>query len=220
MKEISAKCIAKIFRILSKEIKKYRKPTVRRTSEKEDPFKTLITCLLSLRTQDKNTEKTSKALFKIADTPRKILKLPIKRLEKIIFSSGYYKNKAKTIKHVSREILKKYNGKVPNDKEKLLEIKNIEPKTANIVLCFSFKKNFIPIDTHVHVISNRLGWVKTKTAEKTEYALEKVVPKKYWHELNTIFVLFGQKICITQLPWCSKCPIKKLCPKIDVKRSR
>lgn len=212
--------VVKILNILSKEIKKYEKPTVRRTSEKEDPFKTLITCLLSLRTQDKNTAKTSQALFAVADTPKEILKLPRKKLEKIIFSSGYYKNKAKTIQHVSKVLIEKYRGKVPDDKEKLLAIKGIGPKTANIVLCFAYKQNFIPVDTHVHVISNRLGWVKTKSAEKTEPELEKIVPRKYWQELNTIFVLFGQKICQTRLPLCGKCHVQKFCPRIGVKRSR
>jgi endonuclease-3 len=218
--EIKKERVIKILRLMAKEIKKYEKPTVRRTSEKEDPFKTLITCLLSLRTQDKNTAKTSQALFKVADTPRKILKLPRKKLEKLIFSSGYYKNKAKTIKHVSKILLEKYKGKVPSTREKLLEIKGIGPKTANIVLCFAYKQNFIPVDTHVHVISNRLGWVRTKSAEKTEPELEKIVPKKYWQELNTIFVLFGQKVCQTQSPLCSKCPVKKLCLRIGVEKSR
>lgn len=217
--KINEKKVIRILKILSRWSKQYRRPTVRRTS-RQGAFKTLITCLLSLRTQDKNTEKTSEALFKVADTPQKILKIPQRKLEKIIFSSGYYKNKARTIRHVSKEILKKYNGKVPSTRDKLLEIKGIGPKTANIVLCFAYKQNFIPVDTHVHVISNRLGWVNTKTAEKTEPELEKVVPKRYWQELNTIFVLFGQKTCLTISPLCSKCPIQRLCPRISVKRNR
>ena len=187
---------------------------------KETPFKILVSCLLSLRTQDKNTEKTSKALFEIADTPEKILNLSDKRLEKTIFSSGHYKKKAQTLKSVSRDLIEKFNGRVPEKKEELLSIKGIGPKTANIVLAFAFNKPVLPIDTHCHRIPNRLGWVQTKTPEKTETELEKILPKKYWKEFNGIFVLFGKTICQPVSPLCSQCPINKYCPKIGVKRSR
>ncbi len=212
--------IDKIINILLKEFKLHKKPTVRRTSAKKDPFKTLISCLLSLRTQDKNTAKASASLFKVADTPQKIVKIPQKKLEKLIFSSGYYKNKAKSIKHVSKVLLEKYKGKVPKTREELLSIKGIGPKTSNIVLCFAYGKNVIPVDTHVHRIPNRLGLVKTKTPEQTEAALMKVIPKKYWKEINTTFILFGKNICLPISPKCSICPLNKLCPRIGVKRSR
>ena len=212
--------IIKVLKILKKEFKKFEKPTVRRTSEKNDPFKTLISCLLSLRTQDKNTAKASSQLFAIADTPEKIVKLPTKRLEKLIYSSGYYKNKARTIKHVSKTLIEKYNGKVPDNEKELLSIKGIGRKTANIVLAFAFKKAVIPVDVHVHVIANRLDFVKTKNPEQTEQELMKIIPKKYWRELNTLFVLFGQKICVTISPFCSKCPVKRLCPRTGVVRNR
>ena len=188
--------------------------------KKPNAFKILIACLLSLRTRDENTEKVSKALFAIADTPEKISKLPTKKLEKLIFSSGHYKKKAKTLKHVSKILIEKYQGKVPNKKEELLSIKGIGPKTANIVLAFAFEKNVLPIDTHCHRIPNRLGWVKTKTPEQTEKELIKILLKKYWKEFNGIFVLFGRTICQPISPWCSKCPIEKYCPKINVKKSR
>jgi len=187
---------------------------------KPNPFKILISCLLSLRTQDKTTEIVSEKLFKIADTPEKIAKIPKKKLEKIIFSSGHYKKKARTLKHVSKEILKRFNGKVPDKKEELMSIKGIGPKTANIVLNFAFNQLVLPIDTHCHRIPNRLGWVRTKTPEQTEKALEKILPKKYWKEFNAIFVLFGKEICQPVSPLCSKCPVEKYCPKIGVIRSR
>lgn len=212
--------VEKIMRTLVKEFKPYRKPTVRRTSAQKNPFKTLITCLLSLRTQDENTAKASASLFKVADTPEKIIKLPNKKLEKLIYSSGYYKNKAKSIKHVSKVLLDKYNGKVPKTREELLSIKGIGPKTSNIVLCFAYGKNVIPVDTHVHRIPNRLGWVKTKNPEQTEIKLMKIIPKKYWKKVNTTFILFGKNICLPISPKCSICPIKKLCPRISVKKSR
>lgn len=214
------KNIDKIIDRLKKEFKGSRKPTVRRTSQKNDPFKTLISCLLSLRTQDRNTAKASASLFRVADTPQKIVKLPIKRLEKLIYCSGYYHNKARTIKHVSNVILKGYKGKVPDDFDKLIEIKGIGRKTANIVLSFAYNKQVIPVDVHVHVIANRLGWVKTKNPDQTEIELMKIIPKKYWYELNTLFVLFGQTICTTLSPWCSRCPVKKLCPRLGITRSR
>ena len=212
--------VEKIMKILLKEFKVHKKPTVRRTSAKNDPFKTLISCLLSLRCQDKNTAKVSKALFAVADTPEKIIKLPIKKLEKLIFSSGYYKNKARSLKHVCKVLLNKYNGKVPKTREELLAIKGIGPKTSNIVLCFAYGQNVIPVDTHVHRIPNRLGWVKTKKPEETEVELMRIVPKKYWKEINTTFILFGKNICLPVSPWCSRCPINELCPRIGVKKSR
>jgi len=212
--------IEKSLKILGKIYNSNEKTTLNRMRKKPDAFKILISCLLSLRTQDKNTEKASAKLYAIANTPKEIAQMPIKRLEKLIFSSGHYKKKARTLQHVSKELLAKFNSKVPNTKEKLLSIKGIGPKTANIVLAFAFGKNVIPVDTHVHRIPNRLGWVKTKTPEQTEAELEKVLPKKHWKEFNAIFVQFGQTICQPISPWCSKCPISEYCPRINVNRSR
>ena len=138
----------------------------------------------------------------------------------MIFSSGHYKKKAQVLKHVSSVLLKEFKGKVPDDKEKLLSIKGIGPKTANIVLSFAFGQIVLPIDTHCHRIPNRLGWVKTKTPEKTEKALERILPKKYWKEFNGIFVLFGKTVCQPISPFCSKCLIKRFCERIGVTRNR
>lgn len=202
--------------------KKYpvSRTTLNKMREKPDAFKILISCLLSLRTQDKNTEIASNKLFQVAQTPEKILKLPIKKIEKLIYSSGHYKKKARTIKHVSEVIIKKFHGKVPRTREELMSIKGIGPKTANIVLSFAFGELVLPIDTHCHRIPNRLGWVKTKTPEQTEAELSKVLPKKYWREFNSIFVQFGKTICQPVSPLCSVCPINEYCPRIGVKRSR
>ena len=209
-----------VMEVLLKEFKPFRKPTIRRTSEKENPFRVLITCLLSLRTQDKNTEKASDSLFAVAKTSQEIVKLPITKLEKLIFSSGHYKKKARVLKHVSKEIINRFNNKVPKTREELLSIKGIGPKTANIVLSFAYGQNVIAVDTHVHRIPNRLGLVKTKTPEKTEPGLMRVFPKKYWKEINTTLILFGKNICLPISPKCSECPLEKLCPKINVKRHR
>ncbi len=206
--------------ILEKDFYKKGKTTLNRMRTKPDAFKILISCLLSLRTQDKNTEIASNRLFAVADTPEQIVKLSTPRLEKLIFSSGHYHKKAQSLKHVSKVLIEDFDSIVPDDKEKLLSIKGIGPKTANIVLAFAFGQAVLPIDTHCHRIPNRLGWVKTKTPEKTEKALEKILPKKFWNEFNGMFVQFGKEICQPISPWCSRCPIADLCPQVGVVRSR
>ena len=212
--------ISKIMNILEEHFDYTKRTTLNRMRQKPDAFKILISCLLSLRARDESTEKVSEKLFAVADTPEKIAKLPTAKLEKLIFSSGHYKKKSQTLKHVSREIISRFNSKVPSEKEELLSIKGIGPKTANIVLAFAFGKSVLPIDTHCPRIPNRLGWVKTKIPEKTEKELEKILPKKYWNEFNGIFVLFGRTICQSVSPWCSKCPVEKFCSKIGVKKNR
>ncbi|MEK6913124.1 MAG: endonuclease III [Nanoarchaeota archaeon] len=214
------KHIESIMKILKSHYPSTEKTTLNRMRSNPEAFKILISCLLSLRAQDKNTEIVSKKLFEVADTPQEILNLSMKQLEKLIYSSGYYRNKARTIKHVSEVILKDYNGKVPDTREELMSINGIGPKTANIVLAFAYGKKVIPVDVHVHVISNRLGWVKAKTPEKTEEGLERILPKKYWRDFNAIFVQFGKDICVTLSPKCSICPISKYCPKIGVGKRR
>lgn len=213
--------ISEIMKILAKHFHYTERTTLNRMkNEKADAFKILISCLLSLRTKDSNTESVSEKLFKVTSTPQEILKIPIKKLENIIYSSGHYHKKARTLKHVSEIILEKYKGKVPNNKQDLLSIKGIGPKTANIVLCFAFNQCVIPVDVHVHVVSNRLGWVRTKNPEKTELELEKTLPRKYWREINGLFVLHGKKYCQSFSPLCSCCPINNYCPRIGVTRRR
>ncbi len=216
------KKIEKTMQILEKHFQHKERTTLNRMKQnkKPDAFKILISCLLSLRTQDKNTEIASGNLFAVASTPEQILQLTIKKLEKLIYKSGHYRKKARTLKHVSKEILIRFNGKVPNAKEELLSIKGIGPKTANIVLSFAFGQCVLPIDTHCHKIPNRLGWIKTKKPEETEKALEKILPKKYWCEFNAVFVLFGKTICLPVSPFCSKCPVNKYCKKVNVTKSR
>jgi endonuclease III len=212
--------IEKIMKILKSYYPSTEKTTLNRMRSNPEAFKILISCLLSLRTQDKNTEIASGRLFAVASTPQEILNLPIKKLEKLIYSSGYYKNKARTIKHVSEIIIKDFGGKVPKTRDELMSIKGIGPKTANIVLAFAFGKNVLPIDTHCHRIPNRLGWVKTKTPVQTEIELGKILPEKYWRDFNAIFVQFGKTICVPISPKCSICPISKYCPKIGVTKQR
>jgi endonuclease-3 len=196
------------------------KTTLNRMRKKPDAFKVLISCLLSLRARDENTEKVSRQLFEVADTPQEIIEIPIERLEKIIFSSGHYKKKARVLQSVSNELITRFNSKVPDKKEDLLSIKGVGPKTANIVLAFAFNQLVLPIDTHCHRIPNRLGWIQTKTPEKTEKELEKILPKEYWADFNAIFVQFGRDICQPVSPKCSLCSINQYCKRIGVERSR
>lgn len=217
----NTKNIPVIMSILEKHFNYTERTTLNRMrKEKQDPFKILISCLLSLRSRDETTEKISNELFKIADTPKRISAIPLKKLEAIIYSTGHYHKKALTLKHVSNELIKRFNSRVPETKEDLMSIKGIGPKTANIVLNFAFNQPYIPVDIHCHRIPNRLGWLITKTPEQTEQVLIKILPRQYWFEFNGIFVLFGRTICTPVSPRCSICPIKRYCPKNCVIKSR
>lgn len=215
--------IIEAIEILKEFQKGKRKTTLNREakdSKNFTPYQTLISCLLSLRAKDEITEKISLDLFKIADTPEKIINLKKEQLKKIIFSSGHYNKKSEAIIHVSKEIIERFNSKVPETFEELMSIKHIGPKTANLVLSFCFGKEAIVVDTHVHRIPNRIGWISTKNPEQTEKELMKILPREYWREINGILVLFGRTICLPISPWCSKCPIKDYCRRINVERSR
>ncbi|MDP1728960.1 MAG: endonuclease III [archaeon] len=217
------KYISEILEILKEFQKGIRKTTLNRESrdsKRYSPYQTLISCLLSLRAKDEVTEVISEDLFKVAKTPEEMLKISEKKLKQIIFSSGHFNKKAEAIRHVSRELIERFNSKVPETSEELMSIKHIGPKTANIVLAFCFGKEVIPVDVHVNRIPNRIGWIKTKTPEQSEIALMEIIPKEYWSDFNGIFVLFGKTICLPVSPKCSECPIEKYCKKIGVGRSR
>ncbi len=175
------------------------------------PYKVLISTILSQRTKDPNTLKAATALFKLADTPGKIIKLKPSMIRKAIRPSGFYKNKTKTIIKVSKQLLEKYNGKVPKSKQELLRLPGVGPKTASCALLFGYRIPQIPVDIHVFVISKRLGWSDKKTPHEVELDLEKNIPKKYWMDLNELLVRFGQDICLTRNPKCYICPITKYC---------
>ncbi len=209
-----------IMETLKKIYNSIDKTTLNRMRTKPDPFKVLISCLLSLRARDENTEKVSNQLFAVVNTPEELVKIPTEKLEKIIFSSGHYKKKARVLQSVSNDLITRFNSKVPNKKDELLSIKGIGPKTANIVLAFAFNQPVIPVDTHVHRIPNRIGWVETKKPEQTEQELMKILPKEYWADVNAIFVQFGRDICQPVSPKCSTCPINKYCKRIGIQRSR
>lgn len=199
-----------VIKLIKKEIKKFRKTAL--MDYQNNPFNVLISCILSLRTRDETTEKASARLFSLAKMPREMLKLSTKQIEKTIYPVGFYKTKAVRIKGICKDLIEKYNSNVPNNMEELLKLKGVGRKTANIVMTYGFGfKNHIAVDTHVHRIPNRLGWVHTKKPEQTEIELMKIVPKKYWKDLNDNFVQFGQNICKPVGPKCDICPVNKYC---------
>jgi endonuclease-3 len=186
----------------------------------KDAFLILISCLLSLRAKDSMSIHICKDLFSKAKTPQGILNIPLGELEKILFRIGFYKNKARTLHHVCAALLKSFDGKVPRTMEELLSIKGVGRKTANLVLGLAFDEPALCVDIHVHRISNRLGLVKTKTPEETEYALQKILPKEYWVEWNYLLVLWGQNNCTPLSPRCTSCIIRPHCKQIGVTKFR
>ncbi len=182
-----------------------------REAETEGPFSILIGTILSARTRDENTTKVMKNLLSHYKSPETLSSAKVKEVEKIIKPIGFYHVKAKRIIKVASIINSQYGGNVPDDFEKLIELPGVGRKTANCVLVYAFDKPAIPVDTHVHRISNRLGLVRTKAPEDTEKELMKKIPKKYWLEINDTFVMYGQNICKPVSPMCDVCKIKRKC---------
>jgi len=209
--------IVTVINHLRDSYKKFQIPIVTEWANyKKNPFHVLISCILSLRTKDETTRKASINLFKKADNPFEIVKLSVEEIEKLIYPVGFYKTKAKNIVEICCDIIKKYNGEVPDKIDELLELKGVGRKTANLVVTLGFGNKGICVDTHVHRISNRLGYVKTKKPEETEFALREKLPQEYWLEINDLFVSYGQNICKPVSPFCSKCKINDYCDKNGV----
>lgn len=180
----------------------------------------LIACILSLRTQDTTTGPAAARLFALARTPAAMLRLPARRIERAIYPVGFYRTKARVIREVCRELLRRWGGRVPDEIDDLLTLRGVGRKTANLVVTMGYGRPGICVDTHVHRISNRLGWVRTGTPEETEMALRAIVPRRYWIGLNDLFVSFGQNVCGPLSPRCSVCPVRALCPRVGVARAR
>lgn len=207
--------------ILRDAVKTWRTPAVTIVSQRErDPFKVLISCILSLRTQDKTTGTASERLFALADTPAKMAPLSQDTIEQTIYPVGFYRNKAAQIREICRLLLDRYGGLVPDEIDELLKFRGVGRKTANLVVTLGFGKPGICVDTHVHRICNRWGYVSTRTPEKTEYALRAKLPKEYWLVINDLLVTFGQNLCTPISPRCSVCPLFKLCDRKGVAKSR
>ncbi|MGD8256576.1 MAG: endonuclease III, partial [Desulfobacterales bacterium] len=203
---------------LQKEVQKWRVPVVAHYSE--TPFTVLISCLLSLRTQDKTTDEASKKLFRLAKTPQTMAMLTTSKIEKTIYPVGFYRTKSKNIKKICDQLLSQNGGQVPDDFDELLKLPGVGRKTANLVITQGFGKPGICVDTHVHRITNRWGYVQTKTPEQTEMALRRKLPQKYWIIINDLLVAYGQNLCKPISPLCSQCKIYSCCDRVGVKISR
>ncbi len=213
--------IHSVIRILRPEVRKWETPIVTLVAElSQSPFKVLISCILSLRTQDTTTAQASRRLFALADTPQKMVGLTAKKIEKAIFPVGFYRTKAITIREICRTLLDQYSGKVPDDIDELLKLKGVGRKTANLVVTLGYGKPGICVDTHVHRISNRWGYIQTKNPKETEFALRSKLPKPYWIEYNDLLVSFGQHLCRPISPLCTQCPVARYCNKVGVSLSR
>jgi len=211
----------KVLKILQKEAPEWKVPIVTQVAQRSrDPFQILISTLLSLRTKDEVTSQASHRLFKKANTPRSMVKLSASELRHLIYPVGFYKRKAENIIQVSRILIEKYNGNVPDDLDELLKLPGVGRKTANLVITLGFGKPGICVDTHVHRISNRLGYVRTKTPEKTEIALREKLPPEWWIPINDILVAFGQALCKPVSPWCSRCLVEQFCERVGVDKHR
>lgn len=185
-----------------------------------DPFRVLIACLLSLRTQDATTRPAAARLFQLADTPAAMLALPRRTIERAIFPVGFYRTKAGVVHGVCRDLLARFGGAVPDDLDALLTLKGVGRKTANLVVSVGFGKPGICVDTHVHRISNRLGFVRTRRPDETELALRRKLPPRFWIAYNDLLVTFGQNVCRPLSPHCSSCPVGSLCRRVGVTYAR
>jgi endonuclease III len=214
--------MAEIIRLLELELGKHELPIVTKLAEKQhrDPFEILISTLLSLRTKDEVTAAATERLFTLASTPAEMLRLSEAAIRKAIYPVGFYRNKAETIRHVCRELIERFHSRVPDTIEELLTFKGVGRKTANLVVSLGFGGAGLCVDTHVHRISNRLGYVRTKSPDETEFALRAKLPLEYWSRYNTLLVAFGRNTCRPVSPLCSRCPIAEYCDRVGVTISR
>jgi endonuclease-3 len=210
-----------VIKILKKELAVGILPVVSHLAQDQrDPFVILISTLLSLRTKDEVTEVATQRLMTLASTPQDMLKVALDKIAKAIYPVGFYRVKARTIHSVCRDLIDRFGAKVPDDLDQLLTIKGVGRKTANLVVTLAYGKDGICVDTHVHRISNRLGYVRTKTPDETEFALRAKLPRRHWIIYNTIMVAFGRQTCKPVSPLCSSCPVNKYCDRIGVTVSR
>jgi endonuclease III len=189
-------------------------------AESRDPFRVLIACILSLRTQDTTTGPAAARLFALADTPAAMLKLTPRQIERAIYPVGFYRTKARAIRAICRDLLERFGGRVPDEIDDLLTFTGVGRKTANLVVTMGYGKPGICVDTHVHRISNRLGYIKTRNPAETEQALRRQLPRRYWIGYNDLLVSFGQNVCTPISPRCSRCPVRALCARVGVTSSR
>ena len=209
--------IDSVVRILRQEVRRWQSPAVTIVSQREgDPFKVLISCILSLRTQDTTTGPASERLFALASTAGEMMRLTREDVERAIYPVGFYRNKAVQILAICRELSDRFDGMVPDEIDQLLQFKGVGRKTANLVVTLGYGKPGICVDTHVHRICNRWGYISTQTPDQTEMVLRKLLPSEYWLEINDLLVTYGQNLCRPLSPHCSKCRVSEYCKRCGV----
>ena len=209
-----------VIRILREECARWQVPIVTEVSRTHDPFRVLLGTMISLRTKDDVTRRATERLFSMAGTPDEMLGLSRSEIEEAIYSAGFYRTKAKNILETCSIILSRHGGKVPDEIDDLLALPGVGRKTANLVVTLGYGKPGICVDTHVHRISNRLGYVSTKNPDETEFALREKLPAQYWIEYNDLLVTYGQNLCVPVSPFCSRCRLFSYCDRVGVVRSR
>lgn len=209
-------------RIVKREIRRWQEPVVGVVAKESncDPFLILISTLLSLRTKDRTTREAGDRLFAMARTPATMLTLPLNKLERVIYPVGFYRTKAKAIHQICGRLIDEYDGVVPDSIDELVTLPGVGRKTANLVVTLGYGKPGICVDIHVHRISNRWGYIKTKTPEESEQVLRRTLPKQYWIIYNDLLVPYGQNLCLPVSPLCSTCKLTELCDRVGVTRSR
>src|SRR4051794_20352420 len=221
MKKLPSTTVHAVMRVLARAIGHLEQPAVEKIAQEsqEDPFEVLISTMLSAQTRDAVTAAAAARLFAVARTPAAMARLTPRRIEKLIYPVSFYRHKATHVKETCRLLVQRFNGRVPSTMEELLMLPGVGRKTANLVLILSFKslKN-ICVDTHVHRISNRLGWVRTRTPEETEQALYASTAARWWPYINLYLVTWGQNVCKPIYPRCGACVIREHCPRIGVER--
>ncbi len=217
LREVRPEWLVRRLRAVRASVRPTTLAAVQRT---RDPFRVLVSCVISLRTKDQVTREASARLFGVAATPEALAGLPAPRIARLIFPAGFYRTKGRQLREIARRVAVEHRGRVPADREALLALPGVGRKTANLVLGLGFGIPAICVDTHVHRVSNRLGIVRTRTPEETEHALERSLPRRLWIEINDLMVTFGQNVCQPVSPWCSICPLAERCRRVGVTRSR
>ncbi|MEI6438307.1 MAG: endonuclease III [Candidatus Omnitrophota bacterium] len=218
---VSVRTIPSVVEAIRAGVKHLPDPSVTLVGKRwKSPYLVLVSCLLSLRTKDSTTLPASERLFHLADSPQAMLKLTVPVIEKAIYPVGFYHTKARNILHISRDLMERFNGQVPDTIDELLTLKGVGRKTANLVVVEGFNKPGVCVDTHVHRISNRLGFVKTASPDATEQALRKKLPVEFWKDYNALLVLWGQNVCRPVSPKCSECPVAGVCGRVGVTQKR
>lgn len=211
-----------VLRIVRREVRRWQEPVVgvvARESDR-DPFRILIATVLSLRTKDQTTAEASARLFALADTPAALLAVSAPRIERLIYPVGFYRTKARQIREICALLLSRHQGRVPDDLEALVALPGVGRKTANLVVTVGYRKPGICVDIHVHRISNRWGYIKTKTPDESEVALRKKLPPRHWITYNDLLVPYGQNLCLPVSPRCSQCKLTRYCARVGVRTSR